>query len=232
VVGAPLKKLNLKSWRLGDRHVLHIAPSQRDRFGRGILIQTPKPSKLPSRTSAVARNSRASTTASGQSRHSEGGVRRSLPVYISREGRHVSKVPNPPRLTVCLEVPSENEAPISQDVSSDRGSGAASAGVTTNRNNVDRRTFGQCAETRSRFAMTIRVTLVGAYLLVFAIAPPALAAGGCGGGCHTTPAGVCVRDGWQEGLPVRNECPATSRPQPPCSYKYRWSRQAMMCVER
>ena len=80
--------------------------------------------------------------------------------------------------------------------------------------------------------MTIRVTLVGAYLLAFGIAPPALATGGCGVGCHTTSAGVCVRDGWQEGLPVRNECPATSRPQPPCGYKHRWSRQAMMCVER
>ena len=28
--------------------------------------------------------------------------------------------------------------------------------------------------------------------------------------------GSCVRDGWEQGLPVRNECPATSRPTPPC----------------
>jgi hypothetical protein len=74
--------------------------------------------------------------------------------------------------------------------------------------------------------------LLTALAIPLAISDPALAFGGCGAGCHATSAGVCVRDGWQEGLPVRNECPATSRPTPPCGADYRWNRRAMMCVAR
>jgi hypothetical protein len=42
---------------------------------------------------------------------------------------------------------------------------------------------------------------IGFGLIIFAI-EPAFAFGGCGAGCHSTSQGVCVRDGWQEGLPV------------------------------
>ena len=35
-----------------------------------------------------------------------------------------------------------------------------------------------------------------------------LGAGACGVGCSSTPEGACVRDGWQQGLPVRNEVPS------------------------
>ena len=62
--------------------------------------------------------------------------------------------------------------------------------------------------------MMIRFACVGAFFVVFALAGPASATGGCGVGCHSTSEGACVRDGWQEGLPVRNVCPATSRPAP------------------
>jgi hypothetical protein len=42
---------------------------------------------------------------------------------------------------------------------------------------------------------------------------PARAWDGCGVGCHASISGACVVDGWGA---VRNECPAGSRPRPPC----------------
>jgi hypothetical protein len=51
----------------------------------------------------------------------------------------------------------------------------------------------------------------------------------CGPGCHTTPSGACVRDGWQQALPVRNECPAFTSPRPPCGAYYRWDRRMRAC---
>ena len=68
--------------------------------------------------------------------------------------------------------------------------------------------------------------------LMSLVTAPALAFGGCGVGCHTSGSGACVRDGWEQGLPVRNECPATSRPTPPCGQYYRWSRVAQACVRQ
>lgn len=77
----------------------------------------------------------------------------------------------------------------------------------------------------------IRIAYVGAILMVWALAAdPALAAGGCGLGCSVAPRGGCVRDGWQQGLPVRNECPATSRPTPLCGPYHRWDRRSQSCV--
>ena len=55
----------------------------------------------------------------------------------------------------------------------------------------------------------IRFACFGAFFV--ALAGPAWGAGGCGVGCSSTSEGACVRDAWQQGLPVRNECPATSR---------------------
>jgi hypothetical protein len=78
----------------------------------------------------------------------------------------------------------------------------------------------------------IRFACLGAFLAVVALPAPASAADGCGVGCHSTSEGACVRDGWQEGLPVWNVCPATSRPSPPCGPYHRWSRRSMMCVAR
>jgi hypothetical protein len=71
-------------------------------------------------------------------------------------------------------------------------------------------------------------------LILFSVTQPASAffGGSCGVGCHASGSGSCVRDGWEQGLPVINECPATSRPTPPCGRDYRWSRQSMMCVTR
>jgi hypothetical protein len=74
------------------------------------------------------------------------------------------------------------------------------------------------------------IRLVGALLLSFAFAASAYAAGGCGVGCHSTSEGACVRDGWQQAMPVRNVCPATSRASPPCGPYHRWSRRSMMCI--
>jgi hypothetical protein len=82
--------------------------------------------------------------------------------------------------------------------------------------------------------MTLRSTFFSTCFTVAAFAAgPAFAFGGfCGVGCHASPSGSCVRDGWEQGLPVRNECPATSRPTPPCGQTHRWSRQKMSCVAR
>jgi hypothetical protein len=51
------------------------------------------------------------------------------------------------------------------------------------------------------------------------------AGGFCGPGCHTSISGACVVDGWGT---VRNECPAGSRPRPPCPPDMRWRRGACM----
>jgi len=47
--------------------------------------------------------------------------------------------------------------------------------------------------------------------------------GSCGPGCHTSISGACVVDGWGT---VRNECPAGSRPRPPCPGDMKWRRGA------
>jgi hypothetical protein len=57
----------------------------------------------------------------------------------------------------------------------------------------------------------VRFACLGAFLVAFALTGPASAAGGCGVGCYSTSEGACVRDGGQQGLPVRNVRPATSR---------------------
>ena len=56
----------------------------------------------------------------------------------------------------------------------------------------------------------IRFTCLGAFLVAFALTGQASATGGCGVGCRSTSEGGCVRDGWQEGLPVPN----VARPHP------------------
>lgn len=56
------------------------------------------------------------------------------------------------------------------------------------------------------------------------------AAGGCGPGCHTTPFGVCVVDGWERGAFIRNECPAGAQPRPPCYYPFVWRARERACV--
>jgi hypothetical protein len=69
---------------------------------------------------------------------------------------------------------------------------------------------------------------------VFAIVPsisPANAADGCGIGCHATPMGACVADGWGTGARVWNECPATSRPRPPCGGGFEWRPKFRACFQ-
>ncbi|WP_375790071.1 GCG_CRPN prefix-to-repeats domain-containing protein [Bradyrhizobium sp. Pha-3] len=77
-----------------------------------------------------------------------------------------------------------------------------------------------------------------AYLLVVLTAGvflgpiPANAAEGCGTGCHRTLNGACVIDGWGTGARVRNECPATSRPRPPCDGGgFVWRRDLQACSQ-
>jgi hypothetical protein len=62
---------------------------------------------------------------------------------------------------------------------------------------------------------------------------PAFAADGCGVGCHATVAGACVIDGWgTPGLRARNECPAVSRPRPPCGGTgFVWRRDWQACAQ-
>ncbi|MCC8972779.1 hypothetical protein H8B01_20555 [Bradyrhizobium sp. Cham227] len=61
---------------------------------------------------------------------------------------------------------------------------------------------------------------------------PANAAEGCGDGCHRTLRGACVIDGWGTAARVRNECPATSRPRPPCGGAgFVWRRDYQACSQ-
>ena len=77
--------------------------------------------------------------------------------------------------------------------------------------------------------MMLRGALAGfCLIMLFASVGPADAFW-CGPGCHTSPSGACVRDGWEQGLRVRNECPAYTRPQPPCGFGMRWDRRKLAC---
>ena len=70
-------------------------------------------------------------------------------------------------------------------------------------------------------------------MLLLATIGTARAADGCGIGCHATWAGACVVDGWGTGAPVRNECPATSRPRPPCGGgDFVWDKRKKACFQR
>jgi len=80
--------------------------------------------------------------------------------------------------------------------------------------------------------MIIRFAYFGAFFVALALAGPARGLGGCGVGCSSTSQAACVGDGWQQGLPVRNECPAASWPTPPCGPHHRWSRLSMSCILR
>ena len=82
--------------------------------------------------------------------------------------------------------------------------------------------------------MILRTALLGACLIASAVtgAPDAAQAFYCGPGCHTSPSGACVRDGWDQAQPVRNECPAYTRPQPPCYAGMRWDRRMQACFPR
>ena len=80
--------------------------------------------------------------------------------------------------------------------------------------------------------MVLRAAQIASCLIMlFAVlgTPDAAFASSCGPGCHETPSGACVRDGWEQALPVRNECPAYTRPQPPCGVGMRWDRRKMAC---
>jgi hypothetical protein len=66
-------------------------------------------------------------------------------------------------------------------------------------------------------------------MLLFAGSGPANAWFGCGPGCHESPSGACVRDGWELGLRVRNECPAFTSPRPPCGPHHNWNRRMQAC---
>jgi len=51
----------------------------------------------------------------------------------------------------------------------------------------------------------------------------------CGPGCHQTSGGACVVDGWELGVAARNECPAWSRPRPPCPLGSVWRNRYSAC---
>lgn len=54
----------------------------------------------------------------------------------------------------------------------------------------------------------MRTFLIAALFAIVAGIGPANAADGCGPGCHSTPGGACVVDGWGTGARIWNECPA------------------------
>jgi hypothetical protein len=70
---------------------------------------------------------------------------------------------------------------------------------------------------------------MGFGLFVLAAFGSADAALACGPGCHTSPSGACVRDGWDLAMPVRNECPAYTSPRPPCGPGMKWDRRKLAC---
>ncbi|SFJ25417.1 hypothetical protein SAMN05216525_12138 [Bradyrhizobium sp. Gha] len=77
---------------------------------------------------------------------------------------------------------------------------------------------------------SIQLAMLVTALTVFA--GEAHAAGGCGEGCYRTSGGACVVDGWGTGAKVRNECPATSRPRPPCGGRdFIWDRGKQACFQ-
>lgn len=79
---------------------------------------------------------------------------------------------------------------------------------------------------RVLFALTAPVLLLGAV-------GAANADGLCGPGCHATIMGACVVDGWGTGARVWNECPATTRPRPPCGGSdYVWDRRKQACFPK
>jgi hypothetical protein len=96
----------------------------------------------------------------------------------------------------------------------------------------DRTTFFHLR--RLERTMTMKIVLALVFSLMISMTQPASAffGGFCGVGCHAAPSGACLRDGWEQGRPVRNECPATSRPTPPCGPHHRWSRQSLSCILR
>ena len=71
------------------------------------------------------------------------------------------------------------------------------------------------------------------FAFLFAVAllgmGPASAANSCGPGCHSTISGACVVDGWGTGAKVRNECPITTRPRPPCPLGFIWKPRWQAC---
>jgi hypothetical protein len=81
--------------------------------------------------------------------------------------------------------------------------------------------------------MILRATQFAAGLILLSAvlaAPNAAFANDCGPGCHASPSGACVRDGWEQGLRVRNECPAYTAPRPPCGdWRMRWDRRKVAC---
>lgn len=84
--------------------------------------------------------------------------------------------------------------------------------------------------------MTIfrRILLTSAaQVLLLGAVTAASADGLCGPGCHTSMFGACVVDGWETGARVRNECPVTTRPRPPCGGPdYVWSPRKQACFPR
>jgi hypothetical protein len=77
--------------------------------------------------------------------------------------------------------------------------------------------------------MILRCALAGFCLIVLLAGAGPADAFWCGPGCHTSPSGACVRDGWDQALPVRNECPAFTAPRPPCGPYFRWDRRMRAC---
>ena len=80
--------------------------------------------------------------------------------------------------------------------------------------------------------MVLRAAQLGFCLIMLSAVlgtPNAAFAFSCGPGCHTSPSGACVRDGWEQGLRVRNECPAFTSPRPPCGPYLRWDRRMQAC---
>jgi hypothetical protein len=76
----------------------------------------------------------------------------------------------------------------------------------------------------------MKTILIVALLAIVSGIGSASAADECGPGCHSTSNGACVVDGWGNAH-VRNECPATASPRPPCGGGYVWRPRMHACFQ-
>lgn len=78
----------------------------------------------------------------------------------------------------------------------------------------------------------MRACLIAVLFAIMNSIVSAHAANECGPGCHSTPSGACVADGWASGARVWNECPAGAHPRPPCPSGYQWRPKMQACFQR
>jgi hypothetical protein len=76
----------------------------------------------------------------------------------------------------------------------------------------------------------IRFSCLGAFLVAFALAGPASAAGGCGVGLSQHVRGSVRLRRMAGGFARLERVPGHIPPTPPCGPYHQWGRRSMMCI--